>query len=354
MAGEDMSYAAPIIGGIASVAGGAMGAREQALARQQAKDAYDASVADLTAIGIPPIEAQQMVAEEYKSQGQWTPELEQAVKLGDTAMGGITTDPTYKQSQLKALGQLQQIGDSGGMTLEDRSNLERIEGGINAKQRGAREAILQDAQQRGGYGSGTALAAQLMAQQGGAEEAHRAGLDTAASAQKRALEAIKGGGDLGTNLRTQEFGEQAKIAAAKDANAQWNAANSQDVAQRNAAAKNAAAQYNLGNSQNLSNANVDMRNKAQLYNKGLYQQQFQNQEDLAKAKAAARSGQAQNALSAGNAAAQTWANMGSGVSQAATAAGQYQNDAANRKANQAVQDQKDERLMKIAAGGKTS
>lgn len=329
----DPATLAMIFGGVSNIAGGLMGASAQGNAAQQAKDAYDQSVKDLTAIGIPSVEAQKITMQQYKSQGKWTPELEQTVQLGDSAMGNISTDPANKQAQQNALMKLQEIGNSGGMTLADQANLEKIQGNISADQRGAREAILQRAHQSGGYGSGTSLAAQLMAQQGGAAQAHQAGLDTAATAQARALAAIQGAGQMGTNLRSQEFDEKAKQAQAADQIAQWNAANRQNVAGTNTGTANQAQQYNLNNAQSLSNANVDTANKQEVYNQGLLQQNYQNQMANAQAKAAARSGQAQNALAAGNSAAGMWSGIGSGVGQAATAYGQQQNDQANQDKN---------------------
>lgn len=322
-----------------SIAGGLIGAADNASARDQAKQAYDQSVADLNAIGIPSIEAQQLVMEEYKSQGKWTPELEQAVQLGPSNMSNITTDPAYKQASLKALGSLQGIGDSGGMTLSDRSNLEGIESSIAAKNRGAREAILQDAQQRGGYGSGTSVAAQLLAQQQGANEAHQAGLQTAGNAQARALAAIQAAGQLGGNLQGQEFGQKSQQASAADEIAKWNAANQQQVQGTNVGVQNQASQYNLANAQNLANANVDTRNKEQAYNKSLYQQQYQNQMQQASAKANARAGQATNALAAGQQAATAAAGVGSGVNQAITAYGQQQNNNENAAADRDMKKQ---------------
>lgn len=321
-----MPWLAPVIGGVASLVGGISGAGAQSDARQQSKEAYEQSVRDLEAIGIPTAEAQQMTMEQYQSQGQWTPELQQAVSLGDTALGGVNTDPAYKQAQMQALGKLQDIGNNGGMTLEDRANSERVQGGIDAKERGSREAILQRAQQSGGYGSGTSLVAQLMNQQNASNQAHQVGLDTEASAQKRALDALTQGGSLASNLRSQDYGEQSNAAAARDAIAKWNAANQQGVQGQNTALTNDAAQKNLLAQQQLSNANVDTRNKNQAYNKGLIQQQYNNQLELAKAKANARAGQAQNATAGGNAAAATAAGVGNAINQGATAYGNYANN----------------------------
>jgi hypothetical protein len=316
----------PVVGGIASLGSALIGSSAQSKALQASIDAYQQSVKDLEAIGVPTAEAQQLTLEQYKSSGQMTPELEQAVQQGPSNMLGVTTDPAYKASQLKALSSLQDIGDSGGMTLSDRATLERTMGNVNAKTRGAREAILQDAQQRGGYGSGTSLAAQLMAQQGGAQDAHQAGLDAAAQAQQRALQAIQGAGQMGGQLRSQDYGEQADKARAQDAIAAWNAQNRQQVGNTNVGTRNAAQQYNLTNAQNLSNANVDTRNKEQAYNKGLQQTYFQNQMDVAKAKASARAGQAQAGTQGAAQQAQLWGNIGSAVNQGVTAYAQRENE----------------------------
>lgn len=308
------------IGGIASIGAGLFGKSEQDKARDAAREAYEKSVADLEAIGVPSIEAQQLVMERYKSEGEWTPELEEAVKMGDSNMLGVSTDPAYKEASMKALSRLSDIGKDGS-TLEDKANLERTMGDINAEERGSREAILQKTREQGGYGSGSALAAQLMNQQGSSARAHDAGLNTAATAEKRALEAIIAGGELGGKLRSQEFSEKSDVAKAQDTIAAWNAANSQDVRGRNANVANTAAQWNLNNKQNLSNSNVDTSNKEQTYNKGLQQQKYANELEIAKAKAAARAGQAQNATAAGNASAQMWAGIGSGINKAIAGSG---------------------------------
>lgn len=321
--------AAPIIGGL-------FGSSQAAADREAAKAAYEQSVRDYEAIGIPPVEAQQIVMQQYQSEGKWTPELSEAVKLGDSNMGGVSTDSGYTEAQKQALSKLQDIGNSGGMMLSDQSQLEKSMGNINADERGAREAILQDARQRGGYGSGSALAAQLMNQQNSSNQAHQVGLDVNAQAQKRALEAIMGAGNLGTSLREQQFGEKAQQAAAQDAINQWNAANQQSTRNANVAYQNQAAQYNLGNAQDISNKNVDLKNQQEIHNKGLHQQNFNNQMQVTQGKANARAGQANNATQNAQQTANTWAGIGSGVAQGAGAYAQQQNNNQQRELDRAA------------------
>jgi len=310
------------IGGIAQLGGAAMAAREQSNAREQAKEAYEKSIADLEAIGVPSIEAQQIVSEKYRSAGMMTPELEEAVKLGDSNYGGISTDPRYKEAQLKALDELQGISDSGGYNLSDKAGLEKTLGDINADERGHREAILADARSKGQVGSGSELVAQLMNQQAAADRAHSSGLSVAAEAQKRALDSILQRGNMAGSLRSQDYGEQEKAAAAADAIAKWNAQNTQSVRGANVDRGNNAQQYNLSNNQRIMDANTGLSNSDQQYNKGLFQQQFQNKLNVGSAKANARAGQATNTLAAGNAAANTWAKAGQGIGQVASAYGQ--------------------------------
>lgn len=326
-----MPWIAPLIAGAASIGGSAMAAGAQNNATRQAAELAQQSVRDLEAIGIPTIEAQKIVLEQYQSQGQYTPELEEAIKLGDSNMLGVATDPNSRAAQMQALNKLREISDAGGMSLEDQAVLQKTMGNIESANRGRREAILQDAQQRGGYGSGTALAAQLMAGQEAAQQANQAGLQSAGSAQARALQAIQAAGTLGGQINTQDFNQQSEKARAQDAINQWNAANSQQVAAANAQAKNLGQQYNLGNAQTLANQNVDTRNKQETYNKGLYQQQYQNELQKATAAANARAGQATQITNAGQNAASLWSGVGSGISQGALAYGNMQNANDQRK-----------------------
>lgn len=314
-----MPWIAPaaIAGG--SIAGGLIGNAKASADRDAARAAYEQSVKDLEAIGIPTVEAQKVVLEQYQSQGKLTPELEESIKLGDSNMLGISTDGTSKEAQLRALAKLGEVGDSGGMTASDRATMEQTQGDIDAADRGHREAAMSKIRARGQLGSGLELLAGLSGGQENTTARHMAGLTAAGSAQQRALDAIIKGGELGGNMRTQDFDEKAKAAAAQDEIAKWNAANSQEVRTRNTNRGNTSAEYNLTNAQKLSDANTDTRNKEETYNKGLYQTNYQNQMDVAKAKANARAGVASNLTDTANKTADTWAGIGSGVSKAGAA-----------------------------------
>lgn len=286
--------------------------------REKAGQLIEQSLKDYEAMGIPGIEAQQLLLEELKSQGTLTPELEQMVTLGPSAVGGISTDPSYKTAQLKALDELTALGESGGMRLSDEAALEDTLSGIRQQERGSREAILANARERGALGAGATLASQLENQQSSAQNAYATGMDTAGKAQDRAFNAIIAGGELGGRIRGQEYGEKLDAARAADEISRFNTANQIGMGTRNVGAKNEAQRYNLGERQRISDTNVGTRNMQQQYNKGLLQKRFDNQLALNQAKAGARAGQASNLQKGADANQQMWGGIGQGATQLGT------------------------------------
>ena len=251
--------------------------------------------------------------EQYKSAGQYDPELEQAIAQGDTNLSGITADPRYREASENALNELAGIGNAGGMRLSDKAMIGEIMSDVDARNRGAQQAIKSDVIARGGGGSGFELASRLGAAQGSAQDANRRGLDVAAMAEDRALQAILQGGEMGMKLEGMDYGQKAAEAQAQDAIDRWNAMNRADTQSRNVASTNAGRQYNLANDQRLMDANTDTRNSEQQHNKGLYQTYFGNQLDLANSKANARNQQANQLGQSADRNAKMWAGIGQGV-----------------------------------------
>lgn len=233
---------------------------------------------DVSAPGIADMEIQ---LQQLVEQGLLTPEDAKAALAGESAMSGITLDPSLKAAQLDALAGLQDISGNGGMTLSDQSNLNKIQDQINTSARGSREAILQNAQQRGMGGSGLEMLSQMQNQQDAATRASQQGTDIAAQAKDRALQALIQGGETAGNIRGQDFNEKAQVAGAQDAISKFNAQNQQQVNIANTAARNNAQAANLQNKQNIANQNTNNANTQQQYNKNLKQQDFQNQLQIA-------------------------------------------------------------------------
>lgn len=196
------------------------------------------------------------------------PEFQKAVveQIGPTAFETITVDPALRQAQLGALTKLGQIAEEGGMTLADKAALNRITGQLSRRDAAARQAIMENMAARGTLGSGAELAQRLSAQQESSQLASERGLDVAAQAQQRALNAIMQRGQLGGSIRAQEYAEAANRAQAQDAIARYNA---------------------------------EARQRAQAYNLGIPLAKYQTEMERAKARAGIRAGNIQGEYAAG-------------------------------------------------------
>lgn len=284
-----MAWAAAIpaivaAGGIAAqAAGSAMGDRRAKADQQQQEWYIDRAISEYENLGqqLPQYESalpvapdlQEMGPQEfgrYTLQGQLSPEQEYAISQGDSEMNKVYTDPRLRDAQLSALSSLEEVGN-GGMTMADKAALAQIQENASMQERGSREAILQNAKQRGMGGSGMEMLAQLSSGQNSANRARMEGLNVAATAQQRALDAMTQAGTLGGNIRGQDFSEGSAKATSQDAINRFNTANSQTVQGRNVDRGNTAQEKNLAARQGLANSNVDVGNDQTKYNVGLSQ-----------------------------------------------------------------------------------
>lgn len=219
----------------------------------------------------------QLQLEELVQQGTLSPEQAQAIMVERSNMEDVNQDPATRQAQMEALAGLQDITDSGGLTAIDKAKLNDIATQEQTQARGAREAILQNAQARGMGGSGLELMSQMQNQQDSATRQSGRDLDVAALAQQRALDALMNQGNLATSVGGQQFNQDASKAGAMDEIAKFNAANKQGVNNLNTAANNEAQARNLAAKQSIADSNTGTRNAQQQYNKQLAQQNFENE-----------------------------------------------------------------------------
>lgn len=268
----------------------------------------------LSSLQLPDIESMQLELEQLVQQGVITPEQAQTYLVERSEMNNISLDPKLRQAQMDALSGLQEISDSGGLTAADQSQLSKIKSQEDTAARGAREAILQNAQARGMGGSGIELLQQFQNQQDSATRQSQRDLDVAAMAQNRALQALQQAGQLGGQIENQQFNQQAQVAGANDAISKFNAQNSQNVALENTKAKNVAQAQNLAEKQRVSDSNVASRNTQQQYNKELNQRQFDNAYKKAGGIASGLNKQAEGYMQAGK---NTQSLFGTGLSAAA-------------------------------------
>ena len=173
-------------------------------------------------------------------------------ELGPSAMQGISTDPRYKDAELAALRDLEQISKDG-MSLADQAELARLDSQVNRQNAGRMGAIRQNMAARGLGGSGMELVSSMQAAQDATERQALASLEKAAMAQTGRRDATSRMGSLASQLQGRDFEQEAARAQATDR-----------IAQFNAAGANNTAQYNMNNRMQQANNNTNAQiNKQQ-------------------------------------------------------------------------------------------
>lgn len=168
------------------------------------------------------------------------------------AYDNVKVDPTVLAAQNDALNELINLSEAKGLNAIDQQALQEIISNENRNLQGQNEAILQNAMQRGVYGSGLELAQRLQAAQSSANRMNNQDMDVMAQAQQRALEALSNYGNLASNMRSQDYGEQAQKAAAQNAINQFNV---QQMTNSNVG--------NVDNQNKVSQMNTDVQHKQQ-------------------------------------------------------------------------------------------
>ena len=179
------------------------------------------------------------------------PTLYDTYQLQGTEYDNVSLDPSVLAAQNQALEDLINLSEAKGLNAIDQQALQEIVNEENKNLQGQNDAILQDAMQRGVYGSGLEMAQRLQNAQSSANRMSNRDMDVMSQAQQRALEALSSYGNLASNMRSQDYNEQAKRAAAQDA----------------------INQANWQNIQGNANKNVDLRNDVSMKNTDIYNKQ---------------------------------------------------------------------------------
>jgi len=258
-----MPVTGAVIAGVGGVAAG--GLLGQYLAGQQAGALTGANKLQALATiaqGLKPppeigdITYQQYAAPiDYELAGILTPE-----QLQETELRNILRNEQARQAQLDVLGEYQDLSQTG-LTAVDRAALTDIQNQIATQERGQREAILQNMAQRGLAGSGTELAANLLAGQSAAQRASQMGMDQASQAQQARLQALGNVARMGQGLEETDFQRAVREAEASDVINQFNTQN-----------KISAQAQNLANKQNVMNLTNQQRNRLRESNTDLINQ----------------------------------------------------------------------------------
>ncbi len=116
-----------------------------------------------------------------------------------------TYDPRLRKYQMSALNRLQGIAGSKNLDAQSQAQLNKIRQQEGRLERGSREAIMQNAAERGASSSTGNLMEQLMNQQGAAERRTNQDTNVAAMQQKRALDALYGSINTAKGVGDQDY-----------------------------------------------------------------------------------------------------------------------------------------------------
>ena len=219
---------------IGQLAGNATGAAMANMDEQQALALIKSVTDEYGKINVPKL--QQLVLQQNK----------------DTQLSNVKDDPTYRTQQNQADAQLDDVINSGGLTLSDKAALNAIRNRSARNEAAGRNAIAGDMAARGTLDSGSQLAMQLQGNQQSANSLAQADESAAAQAQARAFAAIKERAALAGQGLDRSYQQQSAAARAQDA---------------------------------INAGNTAIANTALQYNNTLPQQDFNNQLKLADAKA---------------------------------------------------------------------
>lgn len=250
----------PILGTAAGALIGGIGGLLSGNSQKKKAEALAAEIdAMISELGLPPETAGPLLLEKFKQEGLYTPEIEQAINLEASKVAQIQEDPALRDTQMKGLELISGRAEMG-LSPEDRAELAAVMDQTAQQTRGQEEAIIQNMQQRGQGGSGAELAARLASGQSSANRATSSGNEIAAAASRNALQAASQMGQLGGQIRSQDFDVNQTRSQAEDERNKLLYNNSVSLQERNINRANEAAKANLARQQAVADSNVGMNN----------------------------------------------------------------------------------------------
>ena len=253
---------------------------------------YRSSIKEFDKIPLPTEQELTLALQRMVQLGQITPEMATTMYQQNSELYKATTDPKLYNAQLDSLSSLQDISKNDGLTAMDRAQLNDIDIQEATRLRGEQEALQNSMASRGISGSGQELASRMIAEQGAADRQSAQGVNVAALAQKRALDAISQSGTLAGSMREQDFSEQSQKAKAQDAINQFNTQMKQQTENTNVAARNASQTQNLNQAYNIQKTNLEQSNRERESVADAAQKDFDNRYRIAAGKAGQISGYA--------------------------------------------------------------
>lgn len=285
------------IAAVGALGGAYMGNQAARASERRQTARQNQLAAELEAIGLPELNEYEL------AQFQ---DLFTAQQAGPSAFENIQLDPEGLDAQRAALAKLSEIGE-GGLLLGDKVALQEIQDSTARQDAARQSAIQQNMAERGMGGGGAEMAQRLLSQQAGADRAAANSRNIAAMAQQRALDAIMQRGQLGGQMRMQQYGMEADKAQAMDAISRFNAGQRQEEQRM----RQGTADKNVG----VENMQRGMANQ-------LEQERYNNALSKMGVKSGIYGGMNAADAARGQREANTWGTLGSTIGQIAGAYGQ--------------------------------
>src|SRR5574343_441398 len=283
---------AAIGAGAGAVLGGVIGGLFGSDDAKKAREAMEAAMAEIQAVGAPPALAEKIIYDKMVSVGNFTPEIAQFIQSQAVpiAKDALKDNPEYVQkmeAQSSALAQLARTG----IGVEDIAAFQKAQNQAATNLNAAQQDVIRKAQETGRSRDGATLLAQMLNAQNASQQEAQNNLDVAARASAARREAINQAFNAADSLRqrdmsTKQYNRNMLLDTLKNEDTY-----SRRLNELNTRTRNDAGLRNIENSQNISNRNVEISNQ-QMQDR-IRQQQWEYQQRLVKAEAMARARQGQ-------------------------------------------------------------
>jgi hypothetical protein len=188
-------------------------------------------------------------------------EAEMAIEQTHSEQANLQeADPSLRKAQTQALRSLQQAGQTG-MTSATQAALNKASRDSARDVQAKQQQIQQQLQAQGIANSGQAMLQQQLGAQQAANQMAEEQDRVAAMASQQALQSMQQAGQLGGNIRGQDYDIASSRAKAADELNRFNVSSRRDVQARNVGQRNLAQQANLQNKQNIMDKNISMANQ---------------------------------------------------------------------------------------------
>jgi hypothetical protein len=181
---------------------------------------------------------------------------EQLSYLSESELAQIVTDPRYKDAQLAALRALEERSTKG-LTAEDEADMYKLQRNVSTQNRGRMGAIQNNMAVRGMSGSGMDALMQMQANQDATDREALAAMEKAGQIQSNKLSATQQLGQMGTQLRNQDFTEQSAKAQAQDAINRFNTSTRNSVLTGNNQTRNQGTTQNWNRGNEVNDKNTE-------------------------------------------------------------------------------------------------